>query len=188
MPSRIKTIWKNMRQRCYNLNFKYYRNYGGRGITICDEWQDFYAFEQLAYANGYSDDLTIDRIDTNGNYEPSNCRWATMKVQANNKRNNRLITHNGKTQTESQWADELGISYATMRNRLHKGLPIDRVFEDKDLRTTDKITYKGKTQTVTEWARETGVPRKNISRRLARGWSLDKVFSLKNFNYKTAIN
>ena len=111
-----------------------------------------------------------------------------MKVQANNKRNNRLITHNGKTQTESQWADELGISYATMRNRLHKGLPIDRVFEDKDLRTTDKITYKGKTQTVTEWARETGVPRKNISRRLARGWSLDKVFSLKNFNYKTAIN
>lgn len=188
MPSRIKTIWKNMRQRCHNPNFIYYHNYGGRGITVCDEWQDFHTFEQWAYANDYSDDLTIDRINTNGNYEPSNCRWTTMKVQTNNKRNNRLITYNGKTQTESQWADELGISFTVLRNRLHKGFPLDKAFEDKDLRETDKITYQGKTQTISEWARETGVNRKNISRRLERGWSLDKVFSLQNFNYKTATN
>ena len=182
MPSRLKIAWKNMRQRCYNPNFIYYCNYGGRGITICDEWQDFYAFERWAYANGYSDELTIDRIDNNGNYEPSNCRWVTMKVQNNNKRSNRLITYNGKTQTESQWADELGISFAVLRNRLHKGIPSDRAFENKDLRTASKITYQGKTQTIAEWARETGVNRKNISRRLARGWSLDKVFSPHNIS------
>ena len=111
-----------------------------------------------------------------------------MKVQTNNKRNNRLITYNGKTQTESQWADELGISFTVLRNRLHKGFPLDKAFEDKDLREADKITYQGKTQTISEWARETGVNRKNISRRLGRGWSLDKVFSLQNFNYKTATN
>lgn len=188
MPSRIKIIWKNMRQRCHNLNHPYYRNYGGRGITICGEWQSFNVFEQWAYANGYNDGLTIDRIDNNGNYEPNNCRWVTMKVQCNNKRDNRLIALNGKTQTVSQWADELGINYGVVRNRLHKGLPLEKVFENKDLRVADKITYRGKTQTVAEWARETGIDRKNISRRLARGWSLDKVFSPQNFNYKTAAN
>ncbi len=183
---RLKICWKNMRQRCNNPNFTYYRNYGGRGIRICDEWSDYAAFEKWALANGYNDSLTLDRIDTNGNYEPSNCRWATMKTQANNKRNNRLITINGKTQTASQWADELGVNYGVVRNRLHDGMPIDKAFNQADLRNADLVTYNGKTQNLSAWERETGINRRTIARRIQRGWTLDKVFSLHNFNYKIA--
>lgn len=119
--SRIYRSWANMKARCSNKNNSRYYCYGANGIKVCDEWlNDFQAFYEWSMSNGYTDELTIDRIDVNGNYEPSNCRWTTVKEQNNNTRRNRLITYNGKTQTLSQWAEELGIKYKTLQNRIDK--------------------------------------------------------------------
>lgn len=118
--TRLYNIWRSMKQRCYNPCNNDYPNYGGRGITIYEEWKsNFGTFREWAMANGYRDNLTIDRIDVNGNYEPSNCRWATMKEQGNNRRSNHLITFNGESHTIAEWARITGISYAVLKNRFY---------------------------------------------------------------------
>ena len=125
--TRLYAIWCNMRERCYRRNRDDYPEYGGRGIEVCPEWRDnFEAFRDWALVNGYQEYLTLDRTDTNGDYCPENCRWATLQQQANNTRTNRLITYNGETHTLSQWADLKGISYDTLRNRLNRGWTVER--------------------------------------------------------------
>lgn len=119
--TRLYDCWRGMKKRCLNPNDDHYPGYGGRGITICEEWRDNYvAFSTWAKENGYSDDLTLDRIDVNGNYEPSNCRWATAEEQQRNKRNNRLITFNGETLTLVEWSERTGINRCTITNRIDK--------------------------------------------------------------------
>lgn len=127
---RLCKIWECMLNRCYNKNNDNYKHYGKKGITICEDWKNsFESFVIWAKNNGYNDKLTIDRIDFNGNYCPENCRWVTMEEQANNKRNNRFITYNGKTQTIAQWSKETGISEGVIRYRYITGWDIQSVFK-----------------------------------------------------------
>ena len=117
--SRLYTIWNSMKQRCYTKSCTSYKRYGARGISMCDEWKNNYMeFYNWAIQNGYSDNLTIDRIDTNGNYEPSNCRWATYKEQANNTRKIKRYTFNGETHTPREWEEIVGIRWQTIRYRI----------------------------------------------------------------------
>lgn len=120
--TRLYHIWRTMKARCADPNSHKYHSYGGRGITIRHKWlNSFEAFYDWAMANGYREDLTIDRIENDGNYEPSNCRWASAKEQANNTRKNRLLTHNGETHTMSEWADLTGIGEKAIYRRLNRG-------------------------------------------------------------------
>lgn len=119
-PKRLYSIWSNMKTRCYNKNTECYRNYGGRGIKVCDEWKKFEVFRDWALSNGYSDDLTIDRIDNDGNYDPSNCRWATDDEQRNNTRRNHFLEYQGEKLTIKQWSVIVGISDKTIRDRINR--------------------------------------------------------------------
>ena len=118
-------VWQCIKDRCLNENYAYRDTYGGRGITICDEWLDFNAFYAWAIANGYKEGLTIDRIDNNGGYEPNNCRWVDMKVQGRNRRNNHLLTFNGETHCVTEWAELMGIKASTICTRLRRGWSVE---------------------------------------------------------------
>lgn len=123
----LYSVYRSMISRCYDKNHRFYKNYGGRGITICNEWlNNFKLFYDWALANGYRKGLSIDRIDNNKGYFPNNCRWATQKEQMNNIRNNKIYTYNGKTQTVSQWAEELGWGRTTLDNRLRAGWSFEK--------------------------------------------------------------
>lgn len=113
--------WRSMKSRCYNPNDIGYANYGGRGIRVCERWLNSYEAFVADMGVVPSREYTLDRIDVNGDYCPENCKWATMKEQSNNKRNNRLLTHNNRTQTISQWCDELGFSRNLAQKRLLDG-------------------------------------------------------------------
>lgn len=123
--TRLYKIWTDMKYRCTNPQDNRYQNYGGRGIKVCDEWSnDFKTFYDWAMVNGYSKELTIDRIKVNGNYEPSNCKWSTYKEQANNTTKNHFVTINGVTKTISQWSDFSGVRSHTILKRIQAGWPV----------------------------------------------------------------
>jgi hypothetical protein len=126
--SRLFNIWRGMKARCYNKNNKDYIRYGGRNIKIYQEWkQDFKVFYYWSINNGYQDNLQINRIDNDDDYKPNNCNWVTSKENSNNKRNSKLITYNNRTQTLSQWAEELNINRTTLSERFRHGWPVDKV-------------------------------------------------------------
>jgi len=130
--------WKAMRARCNNPNNPCYKNYGGRGIKVCDEWdKDSLAFIRWALSHGWQEGLTLDRIDNNGDYTPENCRWITRQQQLLNRRSNRIMTLNGKSQTMKEWADELGINQQTLSNRINR-----QKWDDEKALTTPIDTSK----------------------------------------------
>lgn len=131
--------WLDIKKRCSNPKFRQYKDYGGRGIYVCNEWvNDFTAFRDWSLANGYEKGLSIDRIDNNGPYAPWNCRWTDRTTQNNNKRSNHLITANGKTQTVAQWERETGIEEATIRSRIKRG------WDEQDAVTIPQRTFNNK--------------------------------------------
>lgn len=127
--TRIYSILKGMKGRCLNPKNKDYAKYGGRGIKICDEWLDpkngVLNFFNWAKANGYADNLSIDRINVNGNYSPNNCRWASIKEQSNNTRFNHFLTYKGETKTIKQWSELFGIEKNALRGRIVRGWSIE---------------------------------------------------------------
>lgn len=113
--------WRAMMDRCYRKTAHNYKRYGDRGIIVCDEWKNIENFGKWCEQSGYEEGLTLERIDVNGNYEPSNCCWATRKQQANNRGNTVRITFQNKTHTLSEWAEITGINRSTLNNRYHRG-------------------------------------------------------------------
>lgn len=132
---RLYHIWNGMKQRCNNKNSRPYKNYGGRGIKVCDEWaNDYTTFAKWARANGYADNLTIERIDNNKGYSPENCKWASYVEQNNNRRSNHIIWFNGEGKTAADWERSLGLKPGTIKARVHRGIGVPRIFSKEDLR------------------------------------------------------
>lgn len=134
---RLHKIWRGMKQRCYNITDRDYKYYGSRGINM-DIWRDnFHLFYHWSLANGYSSELSIDRIDNNKSYGPDNCRWVTALEQNNNQSSNHRILFDGKNLTITQWAKELHISIGTIYNRLNKNLPVDKILSSTRLNSSN---------------------------------------------------
>jgi hypothetical protein len=129
--TRLYGVWKSMRQRCQNPKAEKYPYYGGRGINVCKEWDDFSEFQKWALKNGYAEGLSIDRINQDGNYEPNNCRWVTQKEQLKNYSRNIFIEYQGNTRNLSEWSELLGINSTTLSYRLKHGWSTEKAFAVK---------------------------------------------------------
>ena len=141
--TRIHNIWCTMRERCRTKGSSGYKKYGAKGIRVCNEWESFETFRDWAYANGYADDLSIDRIDPKGNYEPSNCRWVTQKVQQNNRSNNIKLTYNGETKSIIEWAAFLNVPVRKLYSRYYLKWSTDRIIEQPFRKSPTKKYWCG---------------------------------------------
>lgn len=168
--SRLYNIWTQMHQRCTNPNLEHFDRYGGRGITVCDEWSKFEAFKEWSMSNGYKDDLSIDRIDVNGNYEPINCRWSTETEQQRNKRTNRFIKINGESKTVAEWAEISGMPYKRLQRRIDTGCEEENLLSPIGYQHQENLLeIEGVRKTINAWAKEAGLPFSTIKRRYDKG-------------------
>ena len=174
--TRLYRIWENMKKRCNCVTNSAYPRYGGRGIHVCDEWNnDFVAFETWAMANGYSDKLSIDRIDNNSDYCPENCRWATDKEQSNNRRTTKYLTCRGETHNVAEWSEMTGVPMYEIRFRLYHGWSVeDAIFTPlKKIKRVIRTDLEGNEtlyESVRVAAEELGVSRSAISRACNETW------------------
>lgn len=181
--TRLYHLWLGMRKRCNDPNDRRYVDYGGRGIKVCSEWDNSYeAYREWALSNGYDESLpwtkcSIDRIDNDKGYSPDNCRWVDVKQQANNKRNNIRIEHNGVTKTVAEWGEELGIKPQTIWARYRKG-KIDTLFNKNNHDVI--LDYNGESHTIAEWSKITGINKQTISARNKAGHPIEDVLFVGN--------
>lgn len=189
--TRLYRVWAGMKGRCEKETNPAYYNYGGRGIRVCDDWHNFAVFREWAINNGYDEtaqhgECTLDRINNNKNYEPSNCRWITMREQANNKRTNRFVEFQNETKTIAEWSKIIGISENLIMQRLNRGwtsnaallTPINKLKTKRNITNEVLIEYCGKTMNMSDWSRELDIPYYLIRSRIRElGWSAEKAFT-----------
>ena|SRR6266511_80038 len=179
--------WKAMLNRCRNPRGQDYRHYGGRGITVCPEWLDFHRF-RADMGPRPSPKHTIERIDVNGNYEPSNCCWMEWSRQNSNTRRNRLLEYQGRCQSVTAWARELGVPYMRLISRLNMGWSIERTLgaprQRRQLVPAEIPEYQyspvligDREVSIKEAARILGVKYPTLYQRLRRGWSCEEAIS-----------
>lgn len=167
--------WQGMLRRCYYQKDKQYHNYGGRGITVCERWRKSYDAFVEDMGPRPSTKHSVDRYpNQDGNYESGNCRWATSKEQQNNRRNNRILTLMGRSQTMAQWAEELGISIYALSGRLSRGV---MSVEEALTYRPPLIEYNGKALSATEWSALVNVSANTISKRISYGWTAEEALT-----------
>lgn len=172
--TRLYRIYNHIKDRCLRKNDKAYGIYGGRGIGICKEWlgdHGFNNFYEWAIKNGYSEELTIDRIDVNGNYEPSNCRWTDWYGQARNRRNSNILTMNGESKTLTEWAEQYGIRQDTLWRRVYvSGMPLREALDHKlnreDITKEKCLELKARGYTLHQISEELGCSQSTVERRI----------------------
>lgn len=172
--SGIRDSYYNMRKRCLNPNNKSYKNYGDRGITICKKWMTYKGFLDDMLGT-YKEGLTLDRINVNDGYYKENCRWVTMKIQNNNRRNNHCIRYNGENLTLMELSEKYNVKYDLLKERLYRGLSIEYCL--KDVKEKEMIEYKGVKKTVTEFAKEYNMTYHQLKKRLMRSWTVERALT-----------
>ena len=180
--TRLYKIFYGMKHRCYNTSNKHYKHYGGRGIKVCDEWlNDFTIFHDWAIANGYKDDLTIDRIDVNGDYEPSNCKWSTQEEQASNKRN----SIRANEVSVARLAKDLGVVAPDVAaQRVSRGWNVSDAIKTPKKNPSEKskcrimITHNGEVHSIPDWSKLTGIKEATIRTRYFRGLCSSQILKV----------
>lgn len=167
--TRVYKIWASMKYRCTNPNSAHWGRYGGRGIRICKAWQDFEKF-YADMGDPPSDSHTLDRINNDRGYMPSNCRWATRKEQSRNTSSNTWIEHQGKRMTWVEWAEYLDVPYNLLMSRHKRGVPISEILKPRQNRKRgESVTVDGVSLTLREWSKKLGVPYATVWHRHKNG-------------------
>lgn len=165
--------WNLLSQRCYNPKNPAYKNYGARGVIVCDRWR--HSFENFLVDMGARPEgTTLDRINNDGNYEPANCRWATRVEQNRNTRRNKLFECGGEYKTLPELAEMKGISYVKLRHRVDEGVSLARALTDGKIQGSF-ITHEGLSMNISDWARHLGLNIGTLSSRLRRGMSVEEA-------------
>ena len=183
---RIAKILRGMRYRCKNPKYHDYHRYGGRGITVCEEWdKNTDSFIKWSLNNGYDSNKSIDRIDVNKGYSPDNCRWVDMNTQQNNRGNNIILSYKGEQHTIRDWADILGVEYEVIKDRYHKGWDVVDILEKPKNSHRTLLTLHGETKYIADWAKELDVEVNTLRHRVKRGYSDDDIINGKRSNVKS---
>jgi hypothetical protein len=175
-PAHVR--WKAMIQRCHNPRNPSYKNYGGRGIAVCARWRKSFERFYADMGDPPTRRHTLERINNDAGYKPSNCEWATKHTQSRNRRTNRFLTLNGRTQCVVDWARELGITPGALSDRIDGGWDVARALTAGNTKAAKLYTAQNRTMTIEDWSASTGISVDAIYQRLRRGWTIERAVSV----------